>query len=605
MVAAAAATLSACQYPGGTIFNSSTQGNAVITTTDARQRVITNHNPNEFSRPGLITPIQVICTEPSPDVALAVANSFAAGVSILQRGGGSVGSQQSQALVQLAERTATLQILREQLFRACEAYSNGAITGTTYSLMLSKLYQAVATLALADTAGGNFGRSLAAAGVQANADASASMSGFASAINDVKEAAQKLAGAEEKVVAAQKDVTQQEKIANAATEEPAKANEAKKLDDLKAALARATGERDATRELLKGKLETTGKAGGQVSNVIAGGGIARAPSEAVAGVIGRMLETFLASDNSQSVIAACLVELGMRHDNSDADVKLYEQTIAEFFARPGKDAAQSLAQDKDMLARAASLVRRTALYRHCDTYLAEYVRTASASESKQRMAGIELDRRKLEVRELELKVSGARRIAEAYAACGKIESRPSQDQCIALVTGYGAGTRGAGQEKPGAEHTGQAEPEVRPMDAWLELDKAVKKLSALRADLDGLELAAPRSDQDKARNKDLEDRRKEAKGHADKSLAGGKSVTDTWTQHKVVEVQNERYTALALLNGARTPVAATEARAGIGAQSAKAKALKDLFDATRQDVGAATGSVETVILQLKAYQKKP
>ena len=44
--------------------------------TDARLRVVTNTAPGAFSRPGLVDPHKIVCTEPSPDVAAAIATSF-------------------------------------------------------------------------------------------------------------------------------------------------------------------------------------------------------------------------------------------------------------------------------------------------------------------------------------------------------------------------------------------------------------------------------------------------------------------------------------------------------------------------------------------------
>ena len=45
-------------------------------TTGARQRAITNTEPGALSYPGRVDPKRIVCSEPSPDVAVAVASSM-------------------------------------------------------------------------------------------------------------------------------------------------------------------------------------------------------------------------------------------------------------------------------------------------------------------------------------------------------------------------------------------------------------------------------------------------------------------------------------------------------------------------------------------------
>ena len=118
-------------------------------TTGARQRVITNSDISNFSRPGLVDPQRIVCTEPSPDAAVALANSLGVGLSILGQGAGSISSAQVEGLGQLGERTASIQLLRDKMYNTCLAYSNGAISGTTYSMIMSRLDDVIVTLCLA------------------------------------------------------------------------------------------------------------------------------------------------------------------------------------------------------------------------------------------------------------------------------------------------------------------------------------------------------------------------------------------------------------------------------------------------------------------------
>ena len=95
----------------------------------------------------------VTCTEPSPDVAKAVSTiasiqAEAKGVS----GSAAFGSQ--EALAELAGRSTALLGLRDGLFRACEAYANGAIGDDAYALIISRYGQVMATLFLGQDAMG-------------------------------------------------------------------------------------------------------------------------------------------------------------------------------------------------------------------------------------------------------------------------------------------------------------------------------------------------------------------------------------------------------------------------------------------------------------------
>ena len=153
------AILAGCSQDPGTIFKqfkiSDKTQNAVAL--DARQRVVIAHAPSLVSPPGLSVPRQIVCAEPSPDVAIALANSFGVGLELFGEGAGSAARGQAEGLAQLAERTITIQLLREEMYRVCEAFSNGGLTRTTYSLLLAKLNDTVVTMLLGETAGGRFG----------------------------------------------------------------------------------------------------------------------------------------------------------------------------------------------------------------------------------------------------------------------------------------------------------------------------------------------------------------------------------------------------------------------------------------------------------------
>jgi hypothetical protein len=104
---------------------------------------------------------------PSPDVAKAMAQSFAASgdinVNIPPTGttpevaaaaAGALSQSRSEAMAQLTQRLATIQLLRDGLYRACEAYANGAINDTTYAVMLSRFDDTMITMLLGEFASG-------------------------------------------------------------------------------------------------------------------------------------------------------------------------------------------------------------------------------------------------------------------------------------------------------------------------------------------------------------------------------------------------------------------------------------------------------------------
>jgi hypothetical protein len=85
---------------------------------------------------------RVLCTEPSPDVAIALARSSQISGSGNAPGGpsvsisGSISSSETASL--LAGRTAGVVALRDGLYSACQAYVNGVIGHDAYAVILSR-----------------------------------------------------------------------------------------------------------------------------------------------------------------------------------------------------------------------------------------------------------------------------------------------------------------------------------------------------------------------------------------------------------------------------------------------------------------------------------
>jgi hypothetical protein len=110
---------------------------ATFTTADIRvitQRDRSGHN--------------IICTEPSPDVAKALSAAAEASGSAANKGSFGVGGASAEAVLALAGRSTALLGLRDGLYRACEAYANGVIGADAYALILSRYGQLMTTLFL-------------------------------------------------------------------------------------------------------------------------------------------------------------------------------------------------------------------------------------------------------------------------------------------------------------------------------------------------------------------------------------------------------------------------------------------------------------------------
>lgn len=298
--------LAGCTTEPSSIFKLFDLHENVSVSTGSRQRIITNSSVGSNSIPGQVDPDRIVCAEPSPDVATALANSFGVGVSVLGQGSGSLAASSAEGVIQLAERTVTVQLLRDQMYRACEAFANGAISGTTYSLVMSGINDTMVTLLLGETAGGAFGRQLGSIGSSSESEARAALKGLRDNNEKTQEAAADLAEADKAVEDQQKIYDAKKKLAQGKAADSKEATEAKKekqkLSDLKR-------QRDALAELLSAAASTLAATAAKVE-ATAGGTISNKPDAKTAAVLAGMQVAFLETDNSKSFVAACLVEMG-------------------------------------------------------------------------------------------------------------------------------------------------------------------------------------------------------------------------------------------------------------------------------------------------------
>ncbi|CAK0769699.1 hypothetical protein WCLP8_4410009 [uncultured Gammaproteobacteria bacterium] len=95
---------------------------------------------------------KIMCTEPSPDVAKALSTALEVSANVTGSGEGKLGYAYTEQLAQLTVRVPAIQALRDGLFRACEAYANGAIGDAAYALIISRYGDLLVTLLLGEGA---------------------------------------------------------------------------------------------------------------------------------------------------------------------------------------------------------------------------------------------------------------------------------------------------------------------------------------------------------------------------------------------------------------------------------------------------------------------
>ena len=118
---------------------------------DARQRTILS-----VERGTPAEPHRIVCAEPSPDALATIAASggLSAGVSGIPQLPGSAevaaSAARAEQAAMIGARNSTIQLLRDGLYRACEAYMNGALGDFGYGLVLVNYGRVMVSLLTAD-----------------------------------------------------------------------------------------------------------------------------------------------------------------------------------------------------------------------------------------------------------------------------------------------------------------------------------------------------------------------------------------------------------------------------------------------------------------------
>ncbi len=166
----------------GTIKKTVTMEEGDLLLTSADVRFVLRESP-AMVEGGVVKPKFIICAEPSPDIAKVISSASNIGLAatanlpqgISPEAAAAFSREQAAAMAQLGERVATIQLLRDGLYRACEAYANGALSSTAYAVLLSRYDDTMITLLQSELAAGAFGRTLAALTGEATGEATATL----------------------------------------------------------------------------------------------------------------------------------------------------------------------------------------------------------------------------------------------------------------------------------------------------------------------------------------------------------------------------------------------------------------------------------------------
>ncbi len=255
--------------------------------TDAKQRAIINVRDY---RPSRDASHRIICAEPSPDVAQAVQVALQASAAVSRgdtRVDAGLAFSMAAQVAQLGERLAAIQLLRDKMYRACEASANGATTQGGYISMLSRIDKTMATMLATEMAAGAFGRNLATLQGNASTSQGANPAGLRVAQDDL-EAANKALSASRKT------------FDDAGEDKDKKASAAKEI------AAAADKVKDAAAKVLLLEVRSATNAGGSAGSSVGKIDGSRSSDPAIVASIHR---NYIDDDGVEGLIDACVTEL--------------------------------------------------------------------------------------------------------------------------------------------------------------------------------------------------------------------------------------------------------------------------------------------------------
>jgi hypothetical protein len=138
---------------------------------DAQQRVV------------MVGPTGIYCAEPSPDAMAAYAQAAALGVSIPGQGAGSGASGSQSDIASIGLRTQSITLMRDALYRLCEAGANGKVSAISTTQLLARSQDLTAVVVAVEQVTGATAAAQSALTHTSNANATATAIGGADQID--------------------------------------------------------------------------------------------------------------------------------------------------------------------------------------------------------------------------------------------------------------------------------------------------------------------------------------------------------------------------------------------------------------------------------------
>jgi hypothetical protein len=334
------ACLCACANNSSVLKPGPELGSLSSVATSADVRLITS-KPVEMSLGAdYVKTTQVTCAEPSPDVAKIVSEAFGSSAALTARAKIpnvpanadlnttlALSKSYAEGIAQMTERLATIQLLRDGLYRACEAYANGAITSTTYAAILSRYDKTMITLLMGELVAGNFGRSLSALAGSASSKSSAELA-LEEASRREREAKANL---DQKLTERREIQRSLDAMPNTPTSATARDALGKDLADKNSVITRAEEEKGNAEDQLKRTLKAMTETSAQTS-ATAAGAIPRSAPEAMVAIAGNLVQlqaNYLNDHNVDAVKIACITSLGKEPPQVATDPNLSNVTVRE------------------------------------------------------------------------------------------------------------------------------------------------------------------------------------------------------------------------------------------------------------------------------------
>lgn len=164
---------------------------------------------------------RMTCAEPSPDALAAYAGELAAKADVVGKGGAQFSGAYQEVASFVGQRTQTIQLLRDQMFRLCEARMNGVISEDQYQMLLVRNQKFTVMLMSIEQLTG--GKSVPV--VALTSKSSAELIGDIEADRkSLKEAEDKKKALEAKTPKPEKEIAEQDAVIKALNERIAKGN---------------------------------------------------------------------------------------------------------------------------------------------------------------------------------------------------------------------------------------------------------------------------------------------------------------------------------------------------------------------------------------------